>query len=131
METTVRFRNVPEAEHRRLVWHVYFSTRSPHDLSVKFSLALLQKKNHDELKAIYAEYFYQVYFQYVRERGLSLAYVYDPGLLALLGLPPHAELEEIKKRYRELARQYHPDLGGDSEQFIQLVDLYGKVTGQA
>lgn len=131
LETTVRFRHLPDSERGRLVWDAYFSTRSPHDPSVKFSLALLQKKNHDELKAIFEEYFYQIYFQYVRERGLSLADVYDPGLLALLGLSPSVGLQEIKQRYRQLARQYHPDHGGDSEKFIQLVDLYEKVTGQA
>ena len=31
----------------------------------------------------------------------------------LLGLPRTASLEDIKKRYRELAREYHPDVNRD------------------
>jgi curved DNA-binding protein CbpA len=33
-------------------------------------------------------------------------------LLELLGLPAKASVDEIKSRYRELARKFHPDLNG-------------------
>lgn len=33
----------------------------------------------------------------------------------ILGLGHHATMAEIKKKYRELARKYHPDAGGDQK----------------
>ena len=42
----------------------------------------------------------------------------------IMGLPPYATPEEIKKRFRELAHQFHPDKGGDSEKMIRLLELY-------
>lgn len=44
--------------------------------------------------------------------------------MAFLGLPMTATLEEVKKKYRELAKQYHPDTGGDKEKFIKLNTAY-------
>ncbi len=35
--------------------------------------------------------------------------------------------EEIKKRYRELARQFHPDCGGSAEQFRALKAKYDEI----
>jgi hypothetical protein len=83
---------------------------------------------HEELKAIFDEFFFRMYYQNYQEQGLTQADVYDPHLLALLGLPAHAGMVEIKQRFRALAKQYHPDHGGDSEQFIELLDLYERLT---
>ncbi len=43
---------------------------------------------------------------------------------AVLGLPPTATPEQIKRRYRMLAKQYHPDLGGDPHQMQRLIAAY-------
>ena len=37
----------------------------------------------------------------------------------LLGLGERASLKEIKERYRELARQHHPDAGGEENLTMQ------------
>ena len=46
----------------------------------------------------------------------------------LLGISPKASAEEIKKRYRSLARKYHPDATGNdkqaAEQFKQVQEAY-------
>lgn len=42
----------------------------------------------------------------------------------ILGLSKNATKDEIKRKYRRLAKQYHPDLGGDSESFILLNRAY-------
>lgn len=44
--------------------------------------------------------------------------------LAILGLPPNASPEQIKRRYRMLAKRYHPDRGGDQRQMQRIVAAY-------
>lgn len=44
--------------------------------------------------------------------------------LAVLGLPSNATPHQIKKRYRMLAKKYHPDMGGDPQQMQRLVAAY-------
>ncbi|MEF3191861.1 MAG: J domain-containing protein [Campylobacterales bacterium] len=41
-----------------------------------------------------------------------------------LGLPPLVTFAEIKERYRLLARQNHPDLGGSAEAMEELNRAY-------
>jgi DnaJ-class molecular chaperone len=36
---------------------------------------------------------------------------------ATLGVPPSATVEEVRQRYYELAKELHPDKGGDPEKF--------------
>lgn len=45
----------------------------------------------------------------------------------ILGLPPRASLEEIKRAYRKLARRYHPDSSGNShheDRFQKVSEAY-------
>jgi DnaJ-domain-containing protein 1 len=48
--------------------------------------------------------------------------------LAVLGLPPSATQQQIKQRYRMLAKKYHPDMGGDPRQMQRLVAAYELLT---
>lgn len=41
-----------------------------------------------------------------------------------LGVARNATKEEIKKAYRELAHKYHPDKGGNAEQFKEINEAY-------
>lgn len=44
--------------------------------------------------------------------------------LAVLGLPAHATPEQIKRRYRQLAKRYHPDRGGDPREMQRIIAAY-------
>lgn len=47
----------------------------------------------------------------------------------VLGLDEHAGEEEIKRRYRALAAQHHPDKGGNEETFIEIRQAYEQLIG--
>jgi len=42
----------------------------------------------------------------------------------ILGVPEDASVDEIKKKYRELVKQYHPDLNkGDEEAAKRMAEI--------
>lgn len=43
---------------------------------------------------------------------------------SILGVSKNASAEELKKAYRKLALQYHPDRGGDQEKFKEVNEAY-------
>jgi DnaJ domain len=49
----------------------------------------------------------------------------------VLGLAPTATRDEIKRRYRELAKRHHPDMGGDADQFSRIAEAHDRGMGQA
>jgi hypothetical protein len=63
----------------------------------------------------------------LREGGYNLPAMRDP--FAVLGLPPTASAEEIKARYRQLARQHHPDAGptGSSARMAEINRAYDEL----
>ena len=75
---------------------------------------------------MFEEYLYTVFMQHTREEGFSMTMFQEPEILSFFGLPLYATFADIKKRFRELAHQYHPDKGGDPEKMIQLLDMYEK-----
>jgi hypothetical protein len=127
LEIKIRFKDQPPPKEAQLVWDILFSTKTQCTTDVKYPFGYLSSLDRQTFKTIVDEFFYRVYFQNFREHGLSRAEVYDPQLLSLLGLPPYASSADIKKRFRELAKRYHPDLGGDSEKFIALVEVYDRL----
>lgn len=44
--------------------------------------------------------------------------------LSVLGLPPTATTQQIKRRYRVLAKKHHPDRGGDRQQMMRIIAAY-------
>lgn len=126
LEHKIRFKDQPPPVTQKLVWDVFFSTKVD-DTAVKYPFPSLLKLSREAFKAITEEYFYRLYFQNFQEKGLEAADVYDPQLLSLLGLPAYAGMAEIKGRFRELAKRYHPDHGGDSRKFIELMEIYERL----
>lgn len=79
------------------------------------------------LLQVVSEFFYHVYYRFYKENGIVNVYLYDPDILAQMGLPIEADSNEIKRKFRELAKKYHPDTGGDSAKFIELIENYKKL----
>jgi len=44
--------------------------------------------------------------------------------LRVLVLPPNATPQQIKRRYRTLAKRYHPDRGGDQKEMQRIIAAY-------
>ena len=52
-----------------------------------------------------------------------------PRCLAVLGLDPPVDAGTIKRRYRQLAKETHPDHGGDPSRFVEIRDAYDEALG--
>ena len=63
------------------------------------------------------------------ERSIPKSTTASADPYAVLGLPPTASLEEVKKRYRKLTMIYHPDReGGYTEAMKRVNEAYEQIT---
>lgn len=46
---------------------------------------------------------------------------------AILNVPENSDMETVKRRYKQLARKTHPDLGGNSEDFMAIKEAYDAI----
>jgi len=130
VEKRVRFGKA-EVEGQVLVWSRFFSTERLDDETVKYPLSALLPMDRAQLKCVLEEYFYCLYYEKYKEAGITLQDVFDPALLSMFDLPPSAGLDDVKRRFRELAKRYHPDHGGDGEKMIEVLDTYRRLTVDA
>lgn len=138
LEVKIRFGNYAfsdeggfssKTRHAKLVWDEFFDLRENSNTNRKYSLFSLAAMDKNRFKDVVAEFFFAVYYRYYKENGIVCGNMYDPGLLAFFDLPYDAARTEIKKKFRELAKKYHPDTGGDSTKFIELMENYRKLMG--
>jgi hypothetical protein len=111
-----------------LVWDEFFDLNSVSKKNARYSLNDLAAMSRDEFKNVVEEYFFFIYYRYYKENGMIAPDLYDPGILEQMGLPLDADGNAVKKRFRELAKKYHPDTGGDSSRFIEMMENYRKLT---
>lgn len=78
----------------------------------------------EEFKDAIDQYFYHVYYWYYKEGGVTDDVITNPDLLIQFGLPIDADIAELKRKFRELAKRYHPDNGGDSDKFMEIIEKY-------
>jgi hypothetical protein len=112
-----------------LVWDTFFELGSHTEKRAKYSLDMLLCMDRAELKDAINEFFFSIYYRLYKENGLAAAPIYDPEILTQLGLPFNSDYNTVKKKFRELALKYHPDVGGDADKFIELMDTYKRLTG--
>jgi DnaJ like chaperone protein len=87
------------------------------ELAKARSIAAFLEISSYDLRTIEAKYMYH------RRRQATQAYESDAHHYAVLGLEPGADMETIKKSYRRLSMQYHPDkvahLGAEFKQVAE------------
>lgn len=130
MEDKIRFAHISDTTPKKYVWDDYFSTKSVNDLTIKYPICKLLNFDKQALKEVFEEYFYTVYFHMYKDMGLSFDEIQDPNIFSFFGLAPGASVDEIKKRFKELAKKYHPDHGGSNEKMIKLLDSYHKLVNR-
>ena len=127
LELRVRFGNVEagQAAQAPLLWDDFF--REAGDKRPKYPSGFLKIMDHETRKRIFAEYLYAVYYQSFKETGMFIGEIFDPAKLASFDLPPEASAQDIKRRFRELAKTHHPDRGGSHEAMIALLEEYNRL----
>lgn len=120
--------NVSPERMPQMLWDYYFDLQDNPIKKARYSMRELMKMDACALKSVIESYLADVYF---RAYGISMnAADYDLNAMNELGLPFDADQEIIKKRFRELAKQCHPDAGGDAEQFIKMKERFDALMGK-
>ena len=127
LENTLRIQN-NIGDHIPYVWDKFFDLQETGTKSALYTLSSLIAMDKDEYKTVIAGFFARIYYEIYIHNGLIDAPVYDPALLDQLGLTSVADETDVKKRFRDLAKKYHPDTGGDPEKFIKLMNIYRELT---
>ncbi len=127
IEKTMRKQHFLSIDDKDLVWSRFFSTKSKDSSSIKYPINILTVFGHNARREVFNEFFYQMYYEIINLIGFQVYDFYDPQLLAFLGLGPEASKEDIRSQFRKLAKEYHPDHGGDKEKMIELIEVYDKL----
>ena len=103
------------------VWRRFFDGASP-----LYRRELLMVMDEGAFAMVEQDFYAEVLYHYFQRRGVT-DLLQDPEQLAVLGLPVTADAVDIKKRFRELVHQHHPDHGGNADIFRQILDAYRKL----
>lgn len=98
------------------VWERYFSLRE--GARVRYPFGILRVLDRASRQTAFSHYLLELWVGSEREPDA------DRELLDALGLPPGAEPAEVRAAFRRLARELHPDLGGDTELTQELIERY-------
>ena len=132
IEFIVRFGSVEVGRNRQgvnlhadLTWDSFFSERKGSRAKYPFDILLIM--NNEGRRRIFAEYLHTVYTEGYKEKGLLFPVEFDYYALLDFDLPAGASKEEVKKKFRELAKIAHPDHGGSNEAMLALLEQYHKL----
>ena len=111
-----------------LVWDKFFDLKNFTDSKALYTLPKLAGMSREEYKSVVDSFFARIYYEVYAFKGITNEVIYEPALLAQLDLPPIADEITVRKRFRELAKEYHPDSGGDHEKFVEFMRIYRELT---
>lgn len=120
LEIRLRF-NGERPKRASLIWDSFFDLGNAQKNRAKFRLSDLALMNRDEYKNAVNEY---LSFLFQKIYGASFMPDHDIAAFISMDLPCHADKNQIKSRFRKLAKLYHPDTGGDSCKFNELMEAY-------
>ena len=110
-----------------LVWDTFFDLHGGVPEYAKYPLAVLLAMDDETLRWVIAEYWSFVWQSLWPENNGTGTLHFNAEALLRLGLPATADEDAVKTRFRELAKQHHPDTGGDASQFIALMEDYRRL----
>lgn len=108
------------SESYSLIWNQYFELNKPYKGHSKYNLDTLINMDSVEFEKVVNEYFNSILNRFYKVEDATKV----KTISNTLGLSPNANAEEVKKRFRELAKKMHPDVGGTDEEFIALYEAY-------
>jgi hypothetical protein len=117
LEQRIRF-GVEVQRQGILIWDSFFDLHNTSQSKAKYDLKRMAAMNRDEYRNVINEYWTFVYNELFKNKSVSTA-----GIIKF-DLPYNADEQAINKRFRELAKLYHPDTGGDADKFMELMDTY-------
>ena len=103
----------------KLVWDDFFTAR--------YNATVVAAMDKETYIRVVEEYFYRVYYKLYTENNYAREPQYDPEVLSRLGLPPDADADAVKRKFRELAKLHHPDNDGNGAAFIKMMEDYKKL----
>lgn len=109
-----------------LVWKDFFDLSSSGSNKTRYKLNELKQMDKDSIRQVFGEYWFFVYYRMYHDNGHYTSQEPEPELLDFLGLPYNADQAIVRRRFRELCKQYHPDEGGDRYKFIELMKMKEK-----
>ncbi len=84
-ECHIRFRQKSCPQGKHLVWSDFFDDKDACNKSVKYNMNLLICLSHEQRKEVYALFYYQVYYVFYKESGMSILNLYDQNYLVNWG----------------------------------------------
>lgn len=123
LEYEIRFgraANVSPGDRPRLVWDRFFSLDAGKNKGALYNIDLLAVMDRSALTIVIEEYLRAVCERAYGRAGVEPDFGEGAAAYEVLGLAEGADRETIRARYRELAKKYHPDVGGTDEAFIAI-----------
>ena len=128
VELIIRFGTSTIAKEEKrgaLTWNNFFRDTGSRKARYPFGMLLIM--NAEGRKRVFADYLYTLYTKVYEEKGMIFPMGIDYKMLFDFDLPANASKEDIKNRFRELAKIAHPDQGGTHEAMIALLEQYNKL----
>ncbi len=127
LEARLRFGSNSLPAGKDSVWDTFFDLNERGRGKARYPLELLLAMDREQYRASLDEYFFAVYYRIYQDNGILYEGLFDPELLGRFGLPPDADTEQVKSKFRKLALKLHPDMGGHAEEFIKLMENYRRL----